>query len=754
MIGRFRRRLAAMALAAVVPLIVLALAVALLARDVAPVRSARLAVFDTWQRLAPRAYADVAVRVVDIDAETVRRYGDWPWPRVRLAQLVERVHTAGAGTVVLTVPVDRPDRAAPQALVPEWSGVPAFERLRFLIQDMPDPDILMAQAVARARGVVGMELAREAAAEEPLPDNPRWSMVAIGAPPLPFLPQIDGVRPPLPAIDLAAAGLGVMTPMPDPDDVVRHMPMLLAAGERIVPTLAAEAVRVGQGAGTYVTRARRGGIGPWFSGGVTDLRIGGLSVRTDDRARLRLHYAAEATRRTLPAWQLLVRDDGPAIADAGLEGAIILIGASAAGPETGWRTPLGGGMSTAALWAETLEQMLLGNPLVRPGWARVAEIGAAALGGLAVAGLLAAFGGAAALGTATAAVGVLAAGAWGLFRVGGLLVDPVGPSAVVLATLVAGAIVQTVRAERQRAAIRGAFGHYLAPELVDELAADPGEVHLGGRIRPVTVMFTDIRGFTGLAERLPPDRLSRLLSDYFTPMTEVVLAARGTVDKFIGDGLMAFWGAPIADTGHAAHACRAALAMMARLDALNVEWRREAEAAAAADGRPPDHEPLTIGIGLNSGDCLVGNMGSRQRFNYTAMGDPVNLAAQLEELSKTYRVGILVGEATRAAAPDFAFLELDRIRIEGRQETVAVHALLGDEATARDPMFRTLAAAHADLREAEAAGDRAAAEAALARAGMLAPPGVEALYAYWRERLAQRSAAPAVVAHAPAARQG
>ena len=217
--------------------------------------------------------------------------------------------------------------------------------------------------------------------------------------------------------------------------------------------------------------------------------------------------------------------------------------------------------------------------------------------------------------------------------------------------------------DRQRRRVQAAFRQYLAPALVEELAARPERLQLGGETRTLTIMFADLRGFTAISEayKRNPEGLGRLINrGFLSPMTREILVRRGTIDKYIGDCIMAFWNAPLDDPGHADHACESALAMLAELDRVNRELAAEAE----AEGRA--FPPLAIGIGINTGECVVGNMGSDERFSYTAIGDAVNLAARLEGQSKIYGVPIILGEATRAAAPSWAALELDLVLVKGK----------------------------------------------------------------------------------------
>jgi adenylate cyclase len=214
--------------------------------------------------------------------------------------------------------------------------------------------------------------------------------------------------------------------------------------------------------------------------------------------------------------------------------------------------------------------------------------------------------------------------------------------------------------ERERGEIRGAFGRYLSPALVERLAKNPGQLKLGGEMRPMTFLFMDIRNFTGIAEKFTPEELTQFMNNFLTPMTDIILQHGGTIDKYMGDCIMAFWNAPFEDESHATHACQAAITMQEFLKTT------------------PGFEAIHVGIGINTGNACVGNMGSEQRFDYTALGDEVNLASRIEGLSKRYGVTAIVGQNTVAATKEFATLEIDLIRVKGKTKPVKIFALLGD----------------------------------------------------------------------------
>jgi len=309
--------------------------------------------------------------------------------------------------------------------------------------------------------------------------------------------------------------------------------------------------------------------------------------------------------------------------------------------------------------------------------------------------------------TAALAVLFVAALSWFAFRRWGLLFDPVFPTLAIIVLYLAVSLGSYVSAEVERRYVRTAFSHYLAAPLVEELARNRQNLKLGGEMREVTVLFADVRQFSGLAQGMAAEELIRFVNEIFTPLSDIILAHLGTIDKFMGDAVMAFWNAPVADPKHARHACAAALRMIDILDEFN---RLRAAKAAAAGERAT---PIRVGIGLNSGECCVGNVGSPQRFDYSILGDAVNIASRLEEATKVYGVPIIVGESTAAGAAEMALLEIDAIPLRGMARSERIFALLGDETLARSPRFLSLKAAMAGLAQACRANDRPAALARL-----------------------------------------
>jgi adenylate cyclase len=271
---------------------------------------------------------------------------------------------------------------------------------------------------------------------------------------------------------------------------------------------------------------------------------------------------------------------------------------------------------------------------------------------------------------------------------------------------------------------------YLAPAMVERIAANPGALKLGGEMRDMTLMFCDLRGFTTISEMYDAEGLTHLINRFLTPMTGIIQDTGGTIDKYIGDCIMAFWNAPEDTPQHRKESCRAALQMRQGMIKLNDELKAEAE---ATNGK---YVPLAIGIGLNTGICCVGNMGSEQKFNYSVLGDAVNLASRLEGQSKTYHFDLVIGETTYDGVKDMAVLELDLIQVKGKTVPVRIFTLVGDEAVAATPEYKTLREQNDRMLASYRAQNWDDARAALGECIKIAPRYlIEGLYEVYAERI-------------------
>lgn len=627
----------------------------------------RQSLFDYYQRFEPRQYEPVPVRIIDIDDETLARTGlQWPWPRNIIADLVTRLTQAGAATIVFDFVFAEPDRTSPRQAVKYWSDKDQASGLGGILGSLPDHDVLFAKAIKDAGNVVlGYSLNTAPGGRMP---RATAGIAYQGGDPREFLLQYQGYIPNLPVLEAVGAGSGAFNFAPSRSLTVRAVPLVLQTADGLLPTISAEALRVAQGAGAIVLKINTGD--GFERRGIQSVRIGRITVPTDTNGQFRLHFTDYVAERYLPAWRLFSGEFAPEL----VRGNIVFVGTSAAGLKDLRPSPLNPAMPGVEAHAQAVEQILQGDFLVRPDWAEALEWLFALVVGAAIiftlrrrrrGALWAAVAGGGAI--------VLAfAFAWYSYKTELQLFDPAAPSLVAIVVYLSGSLLDYLRVENERQQARRAFAYYLAPDLVEQVAANPSRLRLGGEKKRMTFLFCDVRGFTTVSERYKddPEGLTQLINKFLTPMTEVILSHKGTIDKYMGDAIMAFWNAPLDDPDHAKNACLAALEMQDALKALNI---RLAEEHNKSNG---DFTPLNIGIGLNTGDCVVGNMGSQLRFNYSVLGDAVNLASRLEGQTKTYGVPIIIGEETYQSAPEFGVIELDLIAVKGKQEATRIFTLV------------------------------------------------------------------------------
>jgi adenylate cyclase len=382
-----------------------------------------------------------------------------------------------------------------------------------------------------------------------------------------------------------------------------------------------------------------------------------------------------------------------------------------------------------------IEQMLLQNYLRRPDWAAGAELLYLLLLGLCLILGLPRFGAArGAVFTAVVFAAVFAS-SWYAFAQLQLLFDPVYPSIVALCIYLTSSLITQLQTETEKRRVRDAFGHYLPASLIEELVNDPSKLRLGGEQRNMTFLFTDIRGFTSVVEQCKsrPEAITDIINRFTTLMTEAIFQSGGTIDKYMGDCVMAFWNAPVSEEDHARRACEAALAMRQALEKLNGDLASEASAIRLAEGKNLNVR-LDAGIGINTGNCIVGNLGSENHFNYSVIGDAVNLASRLEGLSKNYGVPIVIGEDTEALAPGFATIELDIVAVKGKQEEVRIYTILGGSELAGETGFVAFRARHGEMLASYRAGEWKKARE-LTASCQKSRPELTPLYALYRERI-------------------
>ena len=702
----------------------LALAVALSARLAAPDLLDRLMLtsFDLYQRIAPREPGNIPISIVDIDEKSLDKYGQWPWSRSLDAQLVDKLRDAGAAVVAFDIVFAEPDRTSPKLLLAQLTrdGSVDSDAAR-LLGNLPDPDEALAAAMKSVPTIAGFILVDHS--DSPPPAQ-KAGYAFAGNEPLRFVDTFPTAISDLPPLQQAALGNGFLNEHVDYDQIVRRVPLIMRLGDKPVFSLVAETLRVVTGAHTYVARAA-GANGEKSFGentGLTQVKIGPLTIPTDSAGRVWVYYAKPRADRRISAAKILSGDFDPAL----IKDHIILIGTSAAGVVNDLAaTPVAAGVPGVEVHAQLLEQILSGVYLARPDWGTGAEILFVLLTGTMLILVLPRIGALASALLGVAAIVVALAISWFAFKDAHLLLDPIYPTTVLVVVYFISSILGYLRTEVRQHQIRSAFSRYMSPHYVAELARNPEKLQLGGEYKKLTVMFCDIRGFTTMSEGLDARELTSLMNSFTSPMTDIITEAHGTIDKYIGDCIMAFWNAPLDDPDHAKHAVRAAQEMRRKVVELNVRFKAEAEASGKR------YHELRVGIGLNTGECVVGNFGSEQRFNYSLMGDPVNLASRLEGLCKLYHVDLVIGDETAKMLDNPDLIELDLVAVKGKKQGVQVFTLDPpgeEEAPVKSP--------HAELIAAYRRQDWAAALAALGQAPLAAASYLAPLYQLYRSRIA------------------
>lgn len=652
------------------------------------VERTRLQTFDLYQRLVPRETGNFPVVILDIDDRSLAELGQWPWPRTLLATLTERAMQAGAVALAFDIVFSEPDRLSPAVVAADNPQLP--EDLRAVMLEQPSNDRILADAFARSRVVVGQTSVRIGTQRtNQIKDIRQIPHAFIGHDPTPFLLKFPNLIENLSVLEDAALGHGVFTVLPDSDGVYRRVPIVMMVEGALRLSLSVELLRVATGGNAFATRANEAGI--------EGVVVAGQMIRTQGDGTVWTRLSKSDPDRFVSAVDLIRGDLPP----QRLQGRLVLVGTSAIGLEDFRATALGVPMAGVELHVQLLENILGNELLKRSNTADVQELFWVACLSLLVIALAPMMQASWLIVSSLLLVSAYASYSYLSFAWTSTLVDPTYPMFSTILSLMLTSSTNYLREERRKRRIRNAFGQYVSPDLVAKLADSPEGLTLGGERRDLSVLFSDIRGFTTLAEtfREDPQGLTRLMNRMLTAMSEPILQYGGTIDKFMGDAVMAFWNAPLDHPDHASDACHAALKMVAAVHELNQQRKKDRSSGEEV-------RPIDIGIAVNTGTCFVGNMGSDTRFDYTAVGDTVNVASRLEGQTKSYGVRILVGEATAKAIEDkFAVIELDLVRVKGKTEPERIYGLFGDRALAENLQFRALKKAVEAMLTAYRAGE-------------------------------------------------
>ena len=592
---------------------------------------------DVRFRLRGAVKTSAPVTIVAIDGRSVKEIGRWPWSREVTARLISAMKSYGARVVALDIVFSEPqgrrqDQALAAAIRRSGQTIEGYYFTNELQNSDPEGvEQLSASRIKVLRVDEGVTSVK--------------------------ITEFTAVDTNIPVIGAAASGFGFFNQTPDPDGLYRKAPLLLLFDGILYPSLSLEAL------GRYYDREIMVNIAPF---GVRDVAIDRMRIPVNENGALPLNYYGPAgTFDTFSAADVLLKRIPP----SSLKGRLVFVGATETGIADVRATPFDPLLPGVEIHATVAANAFDGRFLTRDSRTFAFEIVFILLVPVLFALLLAA------VPNTLSGLALFTATGGGYCFINYLLFSRfnydtsiIFPLVPLVLTYAGSEAYRNLVTEKKGRYLKRAFSSYVSADLVNEIIKDPDRLKLGGEKREVTLLFSDIRGFTTLSEALPPEDLVKLLNRYLSPMTSIVLEQRGTLDKYIGDAVMAIYNAPLYVEGHAVRACRSAVFMMRKLKELNEEFARQ--------GMPQ----IDIGIGIHTGEAVVGNMGADIRFDYTAIGDNVNLASRLEGLNKYYGTHILVSGITRnMAGKEFNFREIDLVRVKGKEQPVALFELRVDD---------------------------------------------------------------------------
>lgn len=596
--------------------------------------------------------ADSAIVIIDIDEQSLKEIGQWPWPRDQVSALLKGLADLEVGMIGLDVVFAEPDNSSPKRV---------FERLGMQAENLPDFDAMLAQTVADTPTILGYVFIQN---PDPVAPGKAPASQAIiverDKPDASYLFKPYRTVLNIPEVQNSAYSSGYFNTLPDTDGVVRSVPLVMEYDGMLFPALSLEMMRIILGENRLTIQ--------YENNGVDSVYIGDLQIPTDSHGRLLLNFRGESYRYEYISATDIIH--GRVSAEQ-IAGKIALVGTSASGLLDLRATPFDNVYPGVEVHATALDNILNQEFIAKPMWVLGADLVSIVFLGLVVGAMLIWLGSIAGFLVATSLFLIIGFGHYYAFTQQGLLLNTIMPMFVLVGLFLLGTVVNYFYESQQKARIKNRFAQKVSAAVVEELINHPSNLVLEGREQEITIFFSDIRGFTNLSERMgSAQALIKLLNRYMTPMVEVITRHQGTVDKFIGDAIMAYWNAPLPIELHADEALQAAIEQIFALEDLNQQLSLE--------GLPS----LKIGIGLNTGLSVVGEMGSLGRSDYTVIGDPVNLASRAEGLSKPYGAQIVLTEFTLSALKDpqqYKIRLLDKVRVKGKAQPVSVYECLGDK---------------------------------------------------------------------------
>jgi len=605
----------------------------------APLVVLRNNTFDYFQRLKPRVYQEVPVKIIDIDDESLKRLGQWPWPRTQIAQLISTLQTSKPAAIALDIIFAERDRTSPNVMSELWQ-LSANERQ--WLSHLPDHDQALAESLGKSQSVLGFTLNQATTTEAP---KLNAHFIQIGHSILSFLPIFSGAINPLPMLEAVAKGSGALTFVPDSDGIIRKVPVALRYQDQIVPTLFTESIRLAQNTDNYLLRSHEN-----KAMGLAEVQIGNIRIPTTENGEMWLYYSQPNDHRYIPAWRVLAGQ----IAPEQLNGNILLLGTSAPGIMDLRFNALGNIIPGIEIHAQALEQIFSNTQLTRPAWHTGVEVLLLVVGSLFVGSIALRHNIMLSFSVFIITLIGLWSISWHAFVTYLLLVDSMAPSVGLFLVFLYASIFRHFRSERHQRWIKDAFSRYISPNLVEYLISHPQELELGGHRQICSFVFTDLTDFTALMEGLDPSNVVNLLNEYLENLISIAFSHEGTLDRIVGDSVAIMFSAPIKQDDHQRRAVECALDM---------------QAFAEQFSRYLNKQGITFGqtrIGVHTGQVIVGNVGGKAIYDYRALGDPVNTASRLESANKYLGTLICVSETTLEACPDIPARPIGHLLVKGK----------------------------------------------------------------------------------------
>jgi adenylate cyclase len=626
-------------------LITITVGVGLRVFDVDPLKILRLKTFDYYQKIQPRDVTSNHFIIVEVTEQDLKRFGQWPWSRSLIAEIHSKLIVQNVNTIQYNILFSEPDRLNPKSFTDNYK---IDAEIKNELMKLPSNDQYLSQffSVEGSKAVLMYSIKYSPTDGRVKKPN----MMFKGSDPTPWLYNFLGIVTNLPQFLDSAKGVGANIMIPSIDGTVRSQPLLINTDQGIIPAQVLETLRVAMNGRAYKIITGQDGIKEIYL-------TREIVIRPDANAMININYADPNMIKTISVSELL---DGT----MDFTNKIVIVGLNAAGLSTLKDTPLGL-MTDMQISAQAMDTMATHSSLYRDSNTNLLEIIGTTILLIAFLILVPRLNVFWTAGLLFSVLGGIAYGGWYMYSTRYWLVDVSWPILILVLTWTHLTFNNFAIQSRLRQQIKKQFEHYLAPDMVAKLQKDPGLLKLGGEKRNMTFLFSDIRGFTPISEKYKgnPEGLTRLINRFLTRMTDVIIANGGTIDKFMGDCIMAFWNAPITNKNHATLAVKSAIEMQKELKILNKELKKEKLPA------------INIGIGINTGEALVGNMGSEQRFDYSVIGDDVNLASRLESSSKELGNTLVVGHNTKTQTKGFKYKSLGQIKVKGKSQKIKVYTI-------------------------------------------------------------------------------